>query len=102
MASREKKTKKSTGIRRATTAKAGKRSGPFIRPPRPTRSVIELDTRRLRRERGGMFGVAPVHVWNHLIIGTQNGRHKQTARELSAVAKYLRDQAKANVYEEAS
>lgn len=91
--------KKYSGIRRAEVAKAGKRSGPYQRPPKPTRSVSERDARYLRKGRlDGAFGAAPVHVWNHLIKGT-SGRHKLNSKELSVLAKQIRATQMADLYE---
>ena len=89
-----------TSIRRADTAKAGKRSGPYQRPPRRTHGVEFYDARSLRRQRlDGAFGAAPIHMWNHLIIGT-NGREKLNKKQLSAMAKRIREAQKAHLYEE--
>lgn len=86
----------------AEYTKAGKNAGPIERPPRPKGSKSERDARRLRRARlDGAFGAAPVHVWNHLIKGT-NGREKLNAKELSALAKRIREAQQADQYEEAS
>lgn len=79
--------------------KAGKNARPYQRPPTPRRSVSERDARHLRRRRlHGAFGAAPVHVWNHLIRGT-NGREKLNSKQLSALAKAIREAQKAHLYE---
>ena len=99
MPKQQKTGKASTSIRRAEYAKAGRRSRPYQRPPKPRRSVAQRDARYLRRRRAnGAFGAAPVHVWNHLIIGT-NGRDKLNTKQLSALAKAIREAQKAHLYE---
>ena len=96
---KENKGKKQTLARMALYAKAGKRHKPYQRPPRRTHSVQFYDARSLRRQRlNGAFGAAPVHMWNHLIIGT-NGREKLNAKQLSALAKQIREAQKAHLYE---
>jgi len=100
MAVKQKTGKQSTTARMADTAKAGKRSGPYQRPPRRTHGVEFYDARSLRRQRlDGAFGAAPIHMWNHLIIGT-NGREKLNKKQLSAMAKRIREAQKAHLYEE--
>lgn len=99
MPKQQKTGKNTTSARIATTAKAGRRSGPYKRPPAPKYGVSERDARYLRRRRlHGAFGAAPVHVWNHLIRGT-SGREKLNAKQLSALAKQIREAQKAHLYE---
>lgn len=100
MAVKQKSSKKSTSVRRAEYAKAGRRSKPFKRPPKPRRGVAERDAQWLRRRRlHGAFGAAPVHVWNHLILGT-SGRHKLSSKELTVLAAQIREAQKAHLYED--
>jgi hypothetical protein len=97
MATKQKTT--GTTIRRAEVAKAGKRKRFWTRPPARTHGVSFYDARSLRRQRlDGAFGAAPIHVWNHLIIGT-NGREKLNKKQLSALAKRIREAQKAHLYE---
>lgn len=92
MSDKQKTSKKSTSVRKAVEAKAGKRKLRFQRPPWPTRTPAELEARALRRGRlDGAFGrYCPTEVYNFLILGT-NGQERvvRSPKELAAVGEFI-------------
>lgn len=92
MSDKQKTSKKSTSVRKAIEAKAGKRKYTHTRPPAPRRSSAELEARSLRRQRlNGAFGrYCSVGIYNFLITGT-NGQERvvRTPEQLAQVGEYL-------------